>query len=168
MWRMLSWSLEHVLRGVHPSRRHDGGPFRGAEAHLQDRSGTALGFRGLCCWVKSDIAEYSTSLGLPGLTDSISPCCFCFLNPEDQESFYAVAGLSPLGAGFPAKTHETYHQACLLCEKRVPLTASDRSKVARTLAYDKSKQGSSGRALVADVPELGLARGTRVEPSDAL
>ena len=44
-------------------------------------------------------------------------------------------------------------------------TAAVLSKLRGVLAYEKRKQGWKGRALVADVPELGLRGGDRLEAS---
>jgi hypothetical protein len=118
--------------------------------------------------VKSDIAEYSHNLGFPGLNDSISPCIWCFGTP-DLETFYSTAGLSPLGSGFVAKTEEAYREACRKCETKLRLSPADRNRVVRNLDYDKRKKdGAGGRALSADIPELGLSKGFRIEPSAEL
>ena len=120
-------------------------------------------------WLKSDIAEYSHNLGFPGLTDSIACCCFCFESPASPEVFYGTAGLSPNSTGFAPKTQATYDEACCKCERKMRLPPAARSTVIRNLDFDKRKKGgSSGRALLVDVPSLNLVKGTRVEPSTAL
>ena len=147
IWDMIAWSLEHLLKGRHPRSRHDGEQFRDTEVDRAALADTELGFKALCLWIKSDIAEYSGTLGLPGHNDTVSPCPWCFLTFDDADSFFDASGLSPVGSSFPEKTFEAYERACASCETLVTLTEQNRSLIAKALSYDKAKGGSAGRAL---------------------
>jgi hypothetical protein len=59
----------------------------------------------------------------------------------------------------------SFEAACSRCEVRKVLTPVALDVVQSKLVYDKARGGSRGRALVVDLPELGLKRGDRVEPS---
>lgn len=66
-------------------------------------------------------------------------------------------------------TDAEYDAACRRCE--VWVTISDKAqlvRVRRCLRYDKRDGGSAGRALNADVPELGLLAHDRIEPTQSL
>ena len=164
VWTFLAWGFEHLLKGEHPGARHDLTPFRDSEPQRRDRAGNAIGFKALCMFIKSDISEYSSSFGLPGLADAIVSCPFCY-ETSDTSAFYSTMGLSPLGSGFASKRAECYNTSSSLCETFVTLDAANQKAITRLLAFDKSRGGGGGRALVADLPELGLAKGMRLEPT---
>ena len=116
-------------------------------------------------WVKSDISEYSHSLGCPTPADAVSPCLFCF---SDFDGFFNTEHLSPHGAGFPAKTLEHYDRACGNCEFVIEITEDRQRLIAQNLVFSKSKVGSHGRVLKTDLVVLGLLKNDRLEPSSGL
>eukprot|EP00969_Alexandrium_andersonii_P300733 13295026-Alexandrium_andersonii.AAC.1 len=61
-----------------------------------------------------------------------------------------------------------YDKACDDCEHKVVLNEAQRIKVRSNLIWDRRKRGSHGRALIKDIPELGLLKGDRVEPTDTM
>lgn len=104
-------------------------------------------------------------MGVPGLADHVSSCPLCFSSGAD---LYKFAALSPLGAPFPEKTLAHFDRACRGCEVASQVRSADeRSRLKATLACDKTRGGSARRALQADLPELGLRRKDRLEPSQS-
>jgi hypothetical protein len=64
-----------------------------------------------------------------------------------------------------------YETACTDCEIKVPITTeATLNQIRALLRYDKSNatDASRGRALVADIPALGLRKKDRLEPSSGL
>ena len=47
LWRLTAWSLEHLLKGVHPERRHDLSEFLPSETVRQERAGKRLPFKAI-------------------------------------------------------------------------------------------------------------------------
>ena len=146
IWSMIAWSLEHMLEGKHPDTRHDGTPFGPLDGERQRVAGQPLGWKAVCVFVKSDLMEHSTSLGLPGLADTISPCPFCFCHGG------TLYGYTPLGRAWPVKRPQHYQAAASACEVVVSLGSSDRAEVRAALFYDKRKQGNKGRCGTCGFP----------------
>ena len=167
IWSAIAWQLASLAEGKHPMVRHDGSPFRASEAFRQELAGKALGFRAVVLFLKSDIVEYSHSLGLPAHNDTIAPCPVCFSTLEDFS--FDCSALSPTGTGYVQRTATTYDTACRACEITV---APDRPTVElmrQALHYEKTKQGPAGRALLSDdFHHLGLRRRDRLEPTRGL
>ena len=166
LWCVVAWQLASMASGRHPSERHDGSPFRDSEAFRLAVAGSLLGFRILCIFLKSDIVEYSHSLGFPAHNDTIGPCPLCFATLADI-SFDCMA-LSPMGTGRPRKTPASYDLACRSCEVTCTVTSTTVDEMRHVIAYDKSKKGPGGRILQWDFPDKGLLRRDRLEPNRAL
>ena len=61
---------------------------------------------------------------------------------------------------------QTFEDHCAKAEHVFQGTHAEWSAVVPFLYYDQRKDGNKGRCLAADVPELGLLVGDRLEPSD--
>ena len=80
---------------------------------------------------------------------------------------YSVSGCSPLGLRWPCNDDFEYDRACARCEVHVRIP-DEATKKLIVLRYDKRSSGSRGRAVVMDVPALGLKANDRLEPSTEL
>jgi hypothetical protein len=164
IWLSTSWQLSSLVEGRYPTVRHDGLPFREQEQHRQARAGQLLPFKAMCLFLKSDLVEYSHTLGLAAHNDTIAPCPFCFagLSELGQD----CPGLSPMGTGWPVRTTQDYRQACEACEVTIAVNAADVAAITPHLHYNKDSTGPRGRALLSDdFAHLGLSRKDRLEPS---
>lgn len=165
VWAMLAWGVVAVQSGVQPTSRHDRMPWRPSDTLRSPTAGEPFGFRACCLFIKGDWAEFASSLGVPTWGALISPCPLCFVEPPNMAD---ATELSPLGIPGAPKNLATFEAACSACEIIKDLSAEDLQLVENHLVYDKSKDGSRGRALIADLPTLGLRMGDRVEPSIAV
>ena len=159
---MVAWSLASMLRGQHPTGRHDGEPWKESDEVRASMAGTPLGFRALCLFVKGDWCEYSHTLGLPAWNDGVSPCPLCFAT---QETFYDTNRLSVFSAGHHQKTHRHYEQSCQACELRVQVKGpSEHLALKSAVFFDKRPAGNRGLCLNSHLEALGLLKGDRLEP----
>lgn len=165
LFRMLAWSFSAMLDGRWPSARHDGAPWEEADADRARAGGRELGWRAVCCFVKGDWSEYCHTLGFPSWADSVAPCPFCFCQPGD---LYRTTTLSAVAGPSAPKSTKHYRDACARCEVWADLRPETLEVARATLAFDKRRNGSAGRALVAPMPSAGLERGDRLEPSSSL
>ena len=159
---LLHWGCLHMARGVWPSTRHDGTPFTEADGARAAVSGARFGWRGVVLFVKCDMAEYVTSFGFASWSAAASPCPMCHCSHEDWGQ---IAGISLVDLPWRPKTFAEYQQACCACERLVRITSPGVFRTLRAnLDYDRRKNGSRGRALLVDMPELGLKQGDRLVP----
>ena len=125
-WRTLSpifsW-LHYCFLDVSLSRipavRQDGKPFRGQEKGIDRWAGAAC-TPGAIIYLKCDIAEYSTSLGLPS-SAARRPCSLCDCGLADLVKLDGWDAVTiPWNAGSPA----SYDLACNACEfwRRIDIT----------------------------------------------
>ena len=161
----LAWSLSSMLRGCHPSSRHDGSPWRPSDEERASKAGAPLQWRAVCVLLKGDWYEYAHSLGFPSWADGVAPCPLCFATPDN---FFSATGLSVFSPGHARKELDHYLRACERCEVQVELDRPKQVQVRAALLYDKRKQGAHGRAVQVDIPELGLAKHDRVEPAPSM
>lgn len=161
---LLRWSFQALADNLYPSRRHDGSQWddlRDGERSVL--AGEPLGFKVALVMIKCDIAEYGTSLGLPGCSSSRHPCPLCVL---PTASLPGLRHFSALGND-AAKSFNVYSEACDRCEFLVDVTDENYHLLRAALRPDKraGPESSRGWALVHAVEELGLERGDRLEPS---
>lgn len=161
----LRWSLECLAAGTFPTSRHDGEPWRASDEARANRGGQPLGVQGCVIFLKGDWAEMTTTMGFPAWSSSMRPCFLCNATPARM---YVTEGINPGSLPWRSNASGEYSSACGRCEHWVVLTPDTHAKVARLLFYDKRKEGSRGRALRENVPELGLVAGDRLEPSVGL
>ena len=157
---MLAWSFEALAVGKHPQTRHDGSPW-GEDVGRSSLSGAELGFKVALVLVKCDLAELSPSFGFPGVTSNIHPCLYCW---ETAEGWRNLRCLSSLGNG-RQKTLEDLTHACERCETLIIVADENFPKLRAALKPDRREQGKLGLCVVIDVPELGLMKGDRLEPT---
>ena len=115
--------------------------------------------------LKGDWSEFCSALGFPTWASSRDPCIFCH---TQKEGLYSIRGFNAYEFPHAPKTDAEYAEACLRAEIRVLITADHHPEVVAALRFDKRKDGSHGRALIRDLPALGLRKNDRVEPSSGL
>ena len=162
IWNFLTWAFTAFGRGVFPERKHDGSAW--PHGLHSDRAGQPMPCRGLLVQIKADWAEWASTLGLTGHKTLLYPCVCCFATQSD---WFDVDDLE-FGQLPWAETSATdYSEACDLCE--IPVTLANRQAHARVrgrLAFDRRKDGLRGRGMVDNLPEYGLLRGDRLEPTE--
>lgn len=157
---LLGWSCRALVAGVHPSRGHTG-------LRLDDMresvGNSAMPCRGVIMYIKGDWMEFATTLAFPSWADVNCPCPRCWCT---HDTLFSTRGLSALGTPFPQKTFAQYERACDACERKIaPLSDALYRKIRASLMFDRKKDGARGRVLAVDIPEAGLLRGDRLEPS---
>lgn len=160
----LRWSFSALATGAHPTRRHDGSPWTPADGAREAAAGTPL-VRGALVLLKGDWSEFCLTLGFPTWGSGAHPCLFCH---SDRDSLYKLQDFHPGSFPHALKTDAQVRAACAAAEIRVVLSADLHRQIAAALFYDKRKQGSHGRALRRAVPQAGLEKGDRLEPSSEL
>jgi len=163
--RWLHWSLAALADGVRPLRRRDGAAFGATEGHREENAGGPMPPRGAVLMVEGEWAEYNQTLGLASWSSLAAPCPFCMAT---KDNWHDVTGLSPVHFPHELMTAQRYEDHCAAAELRVWLTHEDHLKVARALFFDRREGGARGRALEHDIPELGLQKDDRLEPSPLL
>jgi hypothetical protein len=161
LFEMLDWSFVALAEGVHPRRRHDGQP---PDPYWLSLAGCHMGFKAVVILIKGDWAEFCGSLGFPTWASAEHPCVKCVCS---RDTLYVTRGLSALSAPLPAKTMAMYSVACNGAEIVIhPVTVELWRKVRVLLFYDLRKNsGNRGRCLMTAIPEHGLEKGDRLEPS---
>ena len=161
LWCFLRWSLEAMSLGAFPSRRHDSRAWKAPDEQRSHLGGTPLAFRGMLLQIKGDWAEFSSSLGFTSWAASLAPCLFCRCT---QASLADLGGWSPLSPVHALVGHADFEAACGACAQKRRLTKADWQLVKNSLAYVKASDGPRGRALLCDLPSLGLLKHDRLEP----
>ena len=154
-----------MAKGKWPEAKHDGtawGAEKDYEVSRGSKAGSDLGFKAVCLTLKLDWAELVNTVGFPSWFDGLNPCPFCFV---PHAELHVYKGLTPLKTPHAAKTHEHYLQACNAAEIWKTLTAADITKIRPRLVYEKRKKQSRGRVMGSDMPEYGLMKGDRLEPT---
>ena len=163
----ISWAMRAIIQGRYPSTQHDGSPWLPGDWR-GDLAGKPLR-KGVLVWIKGDLMEQSVTFGLRGLGSTFSPCFMCRTLLETLHAYDSV----DLDGDIWGQTDELhdYELQCQQLEHIVVLsTEADRRKiyVDGGLYWDKRKNGVRGRALLRDVPSLGLRAGDRLTPSPQL
>eukprot|EP00959_Pyramimonas_sp_CCMP1952_P329455 6897377-Pyramimonas_sp.AAC.1 len=101
----------------------------------------------------------STGMGFPAHASHHAPCIMCRQNQEQIHSH-------DLSAPVEQVTNESYDDECTSHEIWCLITDQEMHRTIRfRLCWKKTNRG---RALYADLPEYGLRKGDRVEPSPTL
>ena len=153
-----------MARGLAPTERHDGSPWKESDDARAVLSGQSLGWRGVVLFIKCDMMEHVTSFGFPSWATHKHPCPMCHCTTENWGS---IKGLSSLTLPWQAKDFAESEQACAACEIVVDIRCAKLFRVVRgSLRYDKriDSAASRGRALMRDIPQLGLKKGDRLQP----
>lgn len=160
MFNMLSWSITAMSRGVFPNTGHDGGQLDTIRAAV---AGQPMGFRVAILFCKADWAEIAHTLGFPTWATLDTPCPMCFCSLRNA---YTTRGLSVLDFPWRKKTFADYERACEDSEIIVdPLSDVLWRKILASLTYTVRNDLVRSRTLAVDIPEAGLLKGDRLEPS---
>ena len=161
----IRWSFACLASGRWPNNRHDGKMFGTGDELRAHRASKRL-VRMALVYIKADWAEFVHTIGLCSWTSILHPCFACFAS---QDELAESDNFSPMSPHCPAKTLAHYEQACDFCEKIVTVPdMATKARIIGLLFYDKRRTGRRGRTLRADVPDLGLLGGDRLEPSSFL
>jgi hypothetical protein len=163
---MIRWSLDAMADGKYQSHHPFSEQFGDADSTRRAFAGRRFGWRAALILIKADLSEFANTFGVPTWSSKLNPCFLCHAT---KQQLYDVCGLSPTETTFPAKTFDTYLADCARCEVQVTLTdPMVRAELKANLFLDARQHGSHGRALLRDVAHLGLLKGDRLEPSQAV
>lgn len=160
----LTYSFSAMAQGKWPTRRHDG-PWGPGDSERSSKGGRPLGFVGAVLHVKGDWSEFAHTLGLSDWSSRLYCCFFC---QTTRDTRFDLSGLNPLSNPWGAVTHADIERACSQCEVWRTLSAKQHALVMSRLYYEKKSRGGTGRCLSADIPELSLLKGDRLEPHPGL
>jgi hypothetical protein len=165
VWAVLMWSCARLARGQWPSRKHDFNAFGASDEERQQKSGRPL-MRGALAHVKGDWSEFVHTVGMMSWQTILHPC-YRFWASLDELAVYE--GFSLVASAHELKTAADYDAGCAACEVRARvLDSATKAILVGALFYDTRNNGSHGRALRVGVPQLGLLKGDRLEPSFSL
>ena len=160
MQSQMAWSIRCLADGVYPDRRH---AWQASDGWRSSKAGQKMAAPMCCLYFKGDWAEFSHTLSLATWRDAMRPCFACMAYGDD---LFNPVGCSSSELRWYCSTADDYDAECSRCEKHIPISSiADRSLILRNLEYDSRQTGSHGRCLTADIQELGLVRGDRLEPS---
>jgi len=158
----LAWAMEAMQRGVFPERRHDGTEWDDGDPNAA-LAGTRMVHPCVCIYFKADWGEYAPTIGLPAWSAALYPCKDCHV---DQEQLCHVDRSCADQFPFTRTTGDDYEAACRLCERRVVIVnRAAHIRIVANLFFDKRDHGNAGRCLRLNMPEFGLLKGDRLEPS---
>ena len=80
-----------------------------------------------------------------------------------RENIVAVSPMEELP--WHENTEEDFENSISRCDIKVEITAASQTQIKDLLYYDKKANGALGRALIRDIPQLGLLKDDRLEPS---
>ena len=160
----LNWSFKALAQGVHPQARHDSSAWRSEDAGRAQVSGKSFGMRCAVLFLKGDWAEIAHTYCFRSWNHGQHPCPWC---KARLDQLFDYADFNALGMPFGEQTQTDYNSDCAACEKHLVLTHRQLIRVRSALRYDPrpGSHTAKGRALVEDLPELGLCKGDRIEPS---
>ena len=160
----LRFQLEFLAAGVYPTSRHNNEHWLPSDCWRELLAGAALGFTGVCLFIKGDWVELSTTLGMPTWKDELAPCLCCHCPKTEQ--FYNFRNFLADSMTWDEALPNEYEEACRKCEKKIMLGNEHEWRAFRNnLIYDKGRQGVRGLVLKEDFPNMGLLKDDRVEPS---
>ena len=163
LWQFLRWSVEALAAGRHPTSRHDGTPWQASDSARAVVGGSTFPWRAALVWVKGDWAALTTDWGFPTWQSNTHPCLLCHTT---RACMHQLEGFSPVSMPFPETTQDEYEAACRACEVEVLVPdQATLEELRASLEEDRRPSGAHGRALLRDMPALGLRKGDRLEPS---
>lgn len=165
----LSYCFRAAERGVFPSHRHDGRPWDAEnDTNRMELAESPMPRRCVLVHLKMDWAEVAHTMGMPSWSSSKRPCFKCTATSPSLHRYYDITAF---GLPWAPTTCGMYEAACRRCETRVPLHSNAQCReLANALRYHKqgSKTKVKGRSLTKALPDFGLARTSRLEPSVSL
>lgn len=164
--RVIRWGFEAAAVGRFPASRHNGEAFEDCDAIRSSLAGAPLGTencsRAAVVAFKCDLAELSSTFGLPAVSSNFGACPLCMHEGKD---FFTVTGFTPFRMPARRKTFADWDQACSQCEINVSVTWEQFQVLRPKLRAHRRPNGPRGLALLEDVPLHGLCRGDRLEPT---
>ncbi len=115
--------------------------------------------------LQGDWAEMVSTFGFPSWADHRHPCWMCLAT---HLSMALLDSMSLLEWPSTLVTPAMYDESCSKCEHLIVVwTREQLDKLVANLVYDKSNHSKSsrGRKLVRDLPEWGLLKNDRLEPT---
>ena len=106
--------------------------------------------------LKADWPELSTGMGLPSHSSKHAPCMFCTLDQDHIRKHNPPLPLPTHDAGY-------YSRECDRHEFTVHLASAEQYRKLRFRTEFKST--SRGRSVARDIPDLGVVKGDRIEPT---
>ena len=162
----LHWAFASLDQGVNPLERHDHISWLlGSDDARAGLAGAALGFTAVALFLKCDMMEFVTTFGFPSWAANAYPCPLCWRTKKDWQT---IAGISLHSLPWLEKDWGNYEASRSRCEIWVDVPANLFKRTRGLLLYDKRRDGNRGRCLAKDMPELGLCKGDRLEPSPSL
>ena len=169
MWpifAIMSWSFRALAAGRRPATKPDGQAWSADDGARHSQAGADMRVRACVLYLKADWAEFSKTLGLASWSSQLFPCPFC---RKTQGELHTIAGLNVTDTTWQLISHEDLERATRACEIDVVLrSAAQHREVLAALQYNRDKNGPRGRALIRDLPSLGLRAGDRLEQSSSL
>ena len=151
--------------GVRPLGRHDSQPWNLSEGPLAAKAGEALLYCCVLIFIKGDWMEYAGTFGFPLWSDALRPCFCC---NSTVWMLYCIDELSRRNLPWRSNKVGDYGIACARAEMNVVVDKFTCELLDSYLVYDKRDHGNHGLCLTRDVECLGLCKGDRLEPTDAL
>lgn len=166
LFRFLSWGLNALQRGEHPTVDCFGRPWCEEESGRQELGGTPLGLQAFCLQIRGDWHEFAGSFGFPTWASSEWPCLWCH---ADRETMHEFEGVWPGHEPFQSTSSDSYEAACARCEIHIRVTGAEQhARLGALLRHDKRDKGNFGLCLIGNFEELCLSTGDRLEPCEAL
>ena len=164
LFAWLRWCVQVLANGFYPEQRHDGTAWDPEVEPLRaDRAGQPLPFKAAVCQLRADWAEIAHTLAVPQWSSGRHPCFLCKATRRDV--YTLLNDCSATNFPWELKTHEDYEADCQAAEQRVGLEEWSWTLLAEHLRPDHRKDGARGYTLDENLPELGLLKGDRLEPS---
>ena len=162
----LAWMLKAMARGETPLERHDGSAWEeGSDFEHQQRLNT----KSVLVWIKGDLMEHATSLGLAPYSTYFNPCSFCQCVSSEMHSFYDDLS-NPEGAAWILREDADYEEVCRSREREVQVNSeADKQTLTQAMMWLKGDKGR-GRTVMRRVVINGTALevGDRLDPSKYL
>ena len=130
-------------------------------------AGQRLPLPGCLLLIKQDMAEIVHTFGFPSWQSLRFGCPCC---GASKDELYDVRDIDKFTWPWPRHDAAAYGQACSACELKRVITAGTWRHLRASLHYDKRPDSKAfrGRCLQADLAELNLKKGDRLEPSPTL
>ena len=148
---------------VYPARGPHGSEFTEGDQLLRSHAGLQMPCRVCCLHLQGDWAEFCGQFGFPNWKSNLRPCfcCSCYhATMLTRDNIVAVSPMEELP--WHENTEEDFENSISRCEIKVEITVANQPLVKDLLYYDKRTNGSFGRALIRDIPQLGLLKDDRL------
>eukprot|EP00971_Amphidinium_carterae_P031284 616104-Amphidinium_carterae.1 len=168
IYLFLAWSMEALAKGKFPCSRHccwgvdlseiSSGWLASDGAQRLERSGTSLGFKGICLQIRGDLMELTSGLGFTQWTSSHTPCLLC-----KEPKVRWMEQLQHKNCSRPLKRDKTYEEECSACQILVDALTPEVWMLIQSALTNSRQFG--GRVLSMDLPGQHLKKNDRLEPA---